>query len=553
MNFAPQSDPLLDVTRFAMGAPPGQSFGPALISHSAISPDSRHIAFLAATSGAAPNLWVRAMDQTESRMLPGTERATNPFWSPDGQSVAFVTDGRLLRTSLTGTPQLVARVPMGFEGGNWGANGVILFGSTRNGIFSVAASGGDPVPVTKPKGDEVSHQWPVWLPDQKHFLYRAANGMVYRGSTAGDPSIRLLSSDAKAEFVPPSTVLFVRDADLLAQPFDVERNELRGTPTRLAEQVRIGNFSRASFSASPTALMYQPRSSGWQVVLQVLDSEGQPVRSISLGQVRDFSVSPDGRLVAVHAHATNSADGELWLVDIERGSVSRIGAGSPHADHPVWSPDGKRLAVLDRRGLSVLPVAASGAGAVLLGNVDAIPSDWSADGKWIIYHATSATERGADIWAMPADGGSPRPVVQTPDDERNGVLSPNGRWLAYTSNESGRAEVYLQPFPPDGRKIPVSVSGGSGARWDGSNLLYWGADGRVMRAKLRAVADGLEPSAPEFLLMVPPASSAFGSGTDRVPYALLPHGGGFLRVHAPTTQTDEPLIVVLNWRSLLAP
>ena len=257
INLALRVDsPVADVIRFTIDTPPGQSFPMAAVPYAAISPDGRQIAFVAGPTGAAPELWVRAMGQTEARKLPGTERAAYPFWSPDSRSLAFVAEGRLLRSDLAGTPQLIAKVPTGFEGGNWGANGIILFGSTRTGIFSVSASGGDPIPVTKPDGDEASHHWPVWLPDQKHFLYRAGNGVVYRGSVAGDPSVRLLNSDTKIEFVPPDTVLFVRDAELMAQAFDVERNELRGTPTRIAEQIGVGNFGRASFFASPMALVY---------------------------------------------------------------------------------------------------------------------------------------------------------------------------------------------------------------------------------------------------------------------------------------------------------
>jgi len=552
MNLAPRSDPQpADVMRFTIDAPAGQTFGPSL-TYGAISPDARHIAFLAGPIGGAQALWVRTLDQPQARKLPGTDRATYPFWSADARAIAFVVDGRLLRSDLTSPPQLITRVPIGFEGGSWGTNGIILFGSIRAGIFSVAASGGDPIPVTKPAGDDASHQWPVWLPDQKHFLYRAGNGVVYRGSTTGDPSTRLLNSDTKVEFVPPGTVLFVRGADLLAQAFDVERNELRGEPTLIAEQIGVGNLSRASFFASPLALAYQGRSAGSQIALQVLDPGGKPTRLLPLGQVRGFSPSPDGRSVAVHAHENNTADGELWLLDIARGSMSRIATESAHADHPVWSPEGKSLAVLDRTGLSVVPVTASGTATVLLRNVRAIPSDWSADGKWIIYHELSA-ENGGDIWAVPTTGGgSPRPLVQTAADEFSGVLSPDGRWLAYTSNESGLSEVYVQPFPPDGRKIPVSVGGGSAAHWEGSNLLYyWGADARLMRTTLRAVAGGLEPSVPEFVLMVPAVSTTFAQAADRHPYAVLPNNGGFLRVHAPEAQPEEPLIVVLNWRSLL--
>jgi Tol biopolymer transport system component len=546
----PESRPP-DVMRFTIAAPPGQSFGPTLIGFAALSPDARHVAFVAGPNGAAPSLWVRAMDQPEARVLSGTERAANPFWSPDGRSVAFVVEGRLLRSDLTGTPQLIARVSGGFEGGSWGSNGIILFGTTRGGVFSVAASGGDPIAVTKPEVDQISHHWPVWLPDQKHFLYRAGRGAVYRGSIAGDPPIRLFDSDAKVEFVPPGTVLFVRGADLMAQEFDVVRNEVRGAPTRIAEQIRVGNFSRASYFSSPTALMYAGAGSGLKIALQVLDPAGRTVRSLPLSQVRGFSLSPDGRSVAVHAHENNTTDGELWIVDIARGSTSRIAAGTLHPDHPVWSPDGKSIAIVQRTGLSIVPAVGSGPGTVLVRNASANPSDWSADGKWIIYHDYSDPERKGDIWAIPAaDGGSPRPLVQTADNEFGGVVSPDGRWLAYTSDESGRNEVYLQPFPPDGRKIPVSVGGGSIAVWDGNNrLCYWAADGRVMRSTLRAAGGGIEPGEPEFVLMVPAVSTTFFAESDRVPYALLPNGG-FLRVDAPV-MSEEPLTVVLNWRSLL--
>ena len=268
-------------------------------------------------------------------------------------------------------------------------------------------------------------------------------------------------------------------------------------------------------------------------------------------------MSPDGALLAVHAHDTDSPNGELWILDVNRGTRSRIDDGTTHDDWPIWSPDGKRLAVASgtggRGGLSLLTVGANPLRDQLTTELVPIQlTDWSSDGKWLLYNNQFDQVRGSDIWALPLSGDrKPLPLVQTARDERGGKLSPDGKWLAYTSNESGRPEVYLQAFPPDGRKIVVSANGASSARWqDDRTLYYWQLDGRVMRVDF-AMNDATmlpRPAAPVFDLA--PISSVYTAQGGRVPYDLLPSGRGFVVVQA-SDAAERPLVLLLNWRSTL--
>jgi eukaryotic-like serine/threonine-protein kinase len=548
------SAPNGEVIRFAIAPPENETFGSLTVSAS-VSPNGRHIAFV---TGAPGSLWVRSLDQPRATRITGTEGALTPFWSPDSSAIGFFADRRLMRTDLAGiAPQLIARVPPNSEGAAWGANGTILFGTNNAGIFSVPASGGNAVAVTTQSQDEGAHHWPVWLTDHRHFLYRAATGMVFVAEVGVGAATPLLRTDAKAEFVAPDIVLFVQGQDLLAQRVNMTDFTLRGTPTLVASQLRVGNRSRASFSSSAGTLLYRHRpEQGDGTSLQVLDGAVKPLRDLALGQVRRFTASADGRFLAVHAHETNTADGEVWIVDVRRGSKSRTGLDGAHFDDPVWSPDGTQIVVSSgRKGLFRATVGVGNAREPLYdAHPDARPSDWTRDGKWIIFQAVSRPGQDSDIWGLPTTGPQePQPLVRTPFDEGDGVVSPDGRWLAYTSNESGRREVYLQPFPGDGRKQPVSIGGGAGPRWDDKGrLYYWSLARQIVRVTVTSTRQALEIGEPEPLfqqLEMIDQNFLFENGS--TPYAILPNGKGYIRARVSGSGVDNPMQIVTHWQSLI--
>ena len=550
--------PALEPTsRFAIAPPDGQTFGSAQAApFPVMSPDSRRIAFLAGPAEGAPSIWVRSLDQLEPQRLAKTESAERPFWSADGRALGFTSGSRLLRVDLTGgSPQVICELPASsIEGASWGSNGLILFG-TAEGIFRVAASGGVPERVTTLAANEGAHQWPVWLPDQRHFLYRAANGSIFRAASDGGTPVTLFNAESKVEFAAPDHLLFMRGTALMAQAFDPDRGELRGEPGLLVDPVRIGVAGRAAFSVSPSLLTYRSGPASAALEWDVFDRDGRAIRSLPLTQLRNFSLSPDGSVIAVHTHESNTANGELWALELQRGTLTRLTPGTSHDDFPVWSPDGRRLAISsDREGGGIWIIPADGATAP-----ERIvthywrPTDWVVDGDWIVYHGSSP-QTGTDIWAVsPSGDRKPRVLVQTRYEERNGVVSRDGRWLAYTSNETGRPEVYVQPFNAPGGKTLISTAGGSHARWDpnGRSLYYWAAEERVMRVPIRIDEGGIRPGDPQPMLPLKGTGGQFGASNDRSPYVLGPNGMGFIGVQAASVKGETPLTIVLNWRELL--
>jgi Tol biopolymer transport system component len=545
------------VTSFELQAPAGYLFGVAQAApYPAVSPDGERIVFLAAREGLAPSLWIRAFRDTAAIALPNTDNAHLPFWSPDSRSIAFFKAGRLYRLDINGgSPQLICELPASSgEGGAWGESGIILFGSIVGGIYRVSTSGGTPQTVTSPSGDEQSHHWPVWLPGERRFLYRTGQGSVFLASLEGATRQKVVDANSRVEYVEPGLLLYVRGSSLVAQPFDASRGELHGEASVLVESLRLGNIAgRAAFSAASDTIVSRPATFDITFKWDVYDEHGKPIQSLPLKALRSFSLSPDGSQVAVHSHELGAGGGELSLVQLDRGAVTRLNRAPFHDDFPVWSPDGRRLAITDFTGIMIIRADSTGDRDVLLGNDTARPTDWVPGQDWIIYH-TFSPETENDIWALPLAGDrKPLVLIQTRFSERNGVVSPDGEWLAFTSNESGRAEVYVQKFPGGGRKLAVSMAGGSHARWDphGRFLYYWAPDDRVMRVPLDLRRPTLQPGSATPVLTLKNTGSQFGTGNDRSPYIVGPKGLGFIAAQGEGAPLDPRLTVVLNWRRLL--
>ena len=560
--------------RFTIGEPTEATFygGPAYAPGVAISPDGRHLVFMATRAGGSANLlWVRSLDSAEPRVLTGTEAGTFPFWSPDSKSIAFFAQGKLRKIDVTGGPaQTLCDAPAG-EGGTWNRDGVILFApDSAGGLMRVSAAGGRPTVVTKPSAadKESSHRWPDFLPDGRHFLFLSEPGNVVRvGSLDSADFTHLVNADSRAIYAAGS-LLFVREDTLVAQPFDAGRLQTTGDAVPVAEGVRVNPANgRAAFAASSTGvLVYRTGTSTLPVQLTWFDRTGRETGKV--GQVKDyrtFDLSPDGKRIAAHIHeplgASSAGGGGLWLLDPTRGTESRFTFSGAHDTDPRWSPDGSRVVFTssrpgERPNLYVkLAGGATPEELALKNDAGKSAHSWSTDGRFIVYDTIAAGGTTSDVWVLPiAADRKPFPFVSTPAREGQGVLSPDGKWMAYTSNESGQFDIYVQPFPATGGKWLVSTGGGVEPRWrgDGKELYYVStAAQKMMAVDVKTEGAMFMASVPHTLFSVPgirtggPETGYAGS------YSVSKDGQKFLVAIQPIAGVSNPLSMVLNWTAML--
>jgi Tol biopolymer transport system component len=533
----------------------------------ALSPDGRWLVYSASTTGARSSLWLRPIEELEARVLPGTEDAQYPFWSPDGAWIAFFAEGKLKKTPAFGGPaQALVDVPDP-RGGSWGADNTILYASGSTPIARIDASGGVTTDVTKLDASrkETTHRWPVWLPDGRHFLFTirsssVENSGIYMGSLDGPPQKLGIGSDGAVGYAAPGYVLFLEGTTLFAQRLDANRFELAGQPIPIAEHVGNSTNGFGSFSASTTGMLAYAGTLSRIGRLTWFDRSGNQVGTIGTeGEYIDFRFSPDDQRLAVSLIDPKTANPDIWLADITRGgNMSRFTFGPRVNATPIWSPDGTRIVFRTTRrgGLVEFYEKSAGSGGsevpVLLDEVqraagapslNTVLSDWSPDGRNLLYslNTTSRTE----LWLLPlVDDRKPVPFLTTQSDNMHATYSPNGHLVAYTSNESGRFDVYVQTFPLSDRKWTVSTTGGSEPRWraDGREIFYLSED-----RKLMAVSVGPGPS-----FGVPKALFQTGVVAERVTpyrihYAPNRDGSKFL-VNTQSGDTPSTSIsVVLNW------
>lgn len=606
-------------TRFTVSAPPEVTMNvTASVTVSvAVSPSGRQIAFVAAPrTGGPPLLWVRPLDALESRSLAGTEGAVFPFWSPDSRFIGFFAQGKLKKIDLSGGgPQILCDAPFGV-GGTWSSDGTIVFApSVSSGLFRVSAAGGQPAAVTTlDAGQEATHRWPAFLPDGRHFLYVAQpNTTIYVGSLDSPERTRVLAADSKALYAPSGHLLFVRLNTLFAQRFDSQRLELAGDAIPVAEPVgvQLGNTAAgAALSVSDDGeLVYRTGLLGSNISqLTWFDRAG---RSIGLvggpADYRAVELAPDGRRIAEHPHDL-TIGGDTWLFDLVRGTSSRFTFGG-HTTNAIWSPDGTRIVFGSNRPASgEAPADALYGGAFNLYEkradnsgdptllLDAVaakqtptwkqPTSWSPDGQLIVYEAFDP-KTSWDLWALPlsgdrpstrsassgstvssvepsassgrpelVEGRKPRPLVHSEFQELEGQISPDGRWLAYTSDESKRWEVYVRPLSEAAGKWQISTTGGRFARWrgDGKELYYFSADRKLMAVDVGTSGSAFDVGIPKALFDVRVAGNFLqgnpisAQAKTPFPYAVARDGQRFL-VIADTSQqqTETPMTVVMNW------
>jgi serine/threonine protein kinase/Tol biopolymer transport system component len=545
--------------------PPAQSTINLLASISipALSPDGRRIAFVASGQDGKDRLWVRLLDGLEARTLAGTEGVLYPFWSADSRSLGFFADGKLKKIDASGgPPEVLCDAPAG-RGGTWNREGVIVFSSQPGlGLSRISAAGGAPTAATHLDAShgEMSHRWPQFLPDGGHFVYTVLavatperTGGIFLGALGSTDRQRLVDARSNAAYAEPGYLLFARDGALVAQPFDAGRGRLTGDALPLVERVQtFPAVAAAAFSVSESGLLaYQAGTTDERSQILWFDRTGKQTETgIPAGAVDSPRLSHDGRRIAFRIE-DRQGRGDLWIYDVAHRLSSRFTFDAGNEFGPVWSPDDTWIVFSSDRtgGGDLYRKAASGAGAeeLLFGSPDRkTASAWSRDGQFVLFGAFAATTL-ADVWSLSLSDRKPTPVVQTEFFEGGGQLSPDGGWLAYHSNESGRMEVYVQPFPGPGPKRRLSRDGGMYARWrrDGKELFFVSADRMLMAVDMKggrtiAVGD------PEALFPARPRARTLDYG-----YDLAPDGQRFLVNVTSADEIVSPITLVVNWQAAL--
>jgi serine/threonine protein kinase/Tol biopolymer transport system component len=555
--FAPEARLEIATPLAPGGGIAGRPVQPAV----AISPDGLKIVFSAYLDGRLV-LWLRSIESVTAHPLAGTDTAVLPFWSPDSRSVGFFADSQLKRIDIDGgTIRTLTRATFGL-GGAWNSDGTILFTPLFSGpIYRISAAGGEATVVTQLASGQVSHWYPRFLPDGRHFLYVVAGrtdaNAIYVGDLDGSKPRRLVDAELADVHLSSNRLLFVRQGTLFSQPFDVSALTLTGSPAPLAEQVATVSASRAG----PVLYRTTPRPGRRQLVW--LDRSGKEISRVGSpdgsrmpeGSDTDIAISPDGRYVALSRMVDQNHD--IWLLETARGVLSRFTFDTAAEYSARWSPDGRRVVFTsDRNGvfdLYVKPASGAGSEELLLATpVNKSPIDWSPDGRVLLFRSTDPVT-SHDLWALPLYGDrQPFPVARTNFIEAFAQFSPDGRWLAYQSNESGRTEVYAQPFPGPGAKLQISTNGGAQMRWrrDGRELFYLGLDSRLMAVPIRKAdtGEGLIAGEPMPLFTahvgdIVPLQSGYS-----ISYIISPDGQRFLMDTIVEEPAAAPITVILNWK-----
>jgi Tol biopolymer transport system component/predicted Ser/Thr protein kinase len=547
-----------------------------------VSPNGKWVVLPAVGKDGVTRMWLRALDSVEVRPLIGTEsgNALPPpvFWSPDSRFIAFSSTpgpfapGQLKKLDISGGPaQTICDVLAAVSGGTWGPDGTILFAANRagTGIFRVPAAGGTAIPATV--ADVVrrdsAHRYPKFLPDGRHFLYlRATPEFARQGLVVGSidlpadqqPDTILMSTDRQAFYAPPMAgvpgrLVFLRDTTLFAQPFDPTRFQLSGEPVPIADQV--GSFPAANaglFSVSDTGVLaYRVGAGGRQVQLTWFEVDGKTSGVVGdKGNYTDPTLSPDNSRVAVTQFDQTSGNSNIWVLDVMRGTSVKVTFAAGRNAFPIWSPDSKKVAYASNRDgfLDIYARNADGSGddtVLLKSGADKQPRAWSNDGRFILFTSFDAKTQN-DIWALPLEGErKPFPVIAGPANDNAPALSPDSRWLSYTSDESGTPETFVVPFDAEkgkpassGGKWLVSKGGGVNPVWVDHQLFYGTLTLQQMAVDFTAETI-FKAGIPRPLFQFPYLSR----------FSVTADGKRFLHITPELSSAQSPFIVVSNWQA----
>jgi Tol biopolymer transport system component len=550
---------------------PGTNFPPASnatvsAAQLALLPDGRALVFVAAQRNDRPRLWLRSMDDVEPRPIAGSEGASYPFWSPDNKWIGFFADGKIKKVLAAGGPaQVISESENNQAGATWGPQDIILLGNPIGPIKKVSASGGpiEDATALQPDRKEVNHRWPQFLPDGRHFLYLVRASLpgqpgVYLGSLDGRVKKQLIQSDWTAMYA-AGHLLYMEANILMARRFDVSSLQVTGDPVVVAERVGSSTSGFAAFSASHTGQLAYAAPTIDVGKLTWMDRSGKPGATVgSEAGYIDFRLSPDESRLAVAIVDQAVGTPDVWLTDLTRENASsRLTSNSWTDAGPVWSPDGTRIAFRSNRSGSndIFVVTAGGGGVeqpllpgVLRDRSRGSPTDWSP--KDHIIYSENNPQTGQDLWVLDQVARKPMAFVPGPSDQIHGSFSPDGRFIAYSSNEDGRFEVFVRTFPASDQKWQVSVSGGFEPHWsaDGRELFFLSEDLTLMSASITTAPTFHQPGTPErlFQTQVPDGVSPY-----RTRYQVSRDGKRFLVYTQTNSNARTAITTVLNWTAAL--
>ena len=536
-----------------------------------LSPDGTRVAFAARAPKESNSIWIRRLDSVTAEKLAGTDGAYAPFWSPDGKFIGFFSDGKLRKISAAGGPVTVLADAPNARGGAWGGGNVIVYAPDyRDSLWKINADGGTPSRATTlDPSKHTTHRWPTFLPDGKHFLFFATNHAggrredngIYLGALDGDAGRFILATEGNALYS-SGYILFHLQNALMAQKFDPDRGTLSGEPITLANDVQHdgGTFHTVFTVADSRTLLYEPGSENGtgNTDIQWMDRSGKVLSRVAEpGVYRGGALSPDGRRLAV---SLGNPKSDIWVFDLEHNTRTRLTFDDATHLMPSWSPDGKRVAYMTQfgaysmSGTALRDRPASGSGEEE--EIRTVKDDhglpvsvswpqWSPDGRYLVYMQQSGPT-GTSIWAVPtAPGGNPQLIVK-PESASGRVtffhISPDSHWLAYSSYDGGREEIYVTSFPSGNGRWQISREGGTFPVWrhDGREIYFVGYAIQLIAAGVRPLADGFEVGSTQSLFEV---RNVLAVGA---PFDISPDGKRFLVLSQPT-MSPSPMMLVLNW------
>jgi Tol biopolymer transport system component len=519
----------------------------------AISPDGRMIVFSGVAEGKVA-LYLRALDALDVQRLTGTDDASLPFWSPDNRNIGFFSGNKLKKVDITGgLPQTLCTATEGL-GGSWNRDGVILFGIGGKGLQRISAAGGEPTPVlpVDSSHNEIDHDYPLFLPDGKNFLYYSYKGNrgaaeIYMGSLQGDRKL-LFRNDSNVAYV-NGYLFFARGFTLMAQAFDASKLVLTGEPFTVMENVAFSansSYSHFSIADNGTLVFSQGNDLGRQLVW--FDRSGKQIATVGPpGTYNDIVLSPDGKRAAMQK--IDGGNSDIWIMDLERGVPVRFTFGTSAEDNPSWSADGRFLVYSssseDKTTFFKKNSNGTGTEEAIYQPTGGIDdgTDLSPDGKYLLFEVVGQKTL-SDVWLLPLDGsGNARPLFGSEFAEFHAHFSPDGRWVAYASSESGRPEIYVQSFPLAGGKWQVSTGGGAQPHWrrDGKELFFMAPDRKLMAVDVK-LGSTFEMGTPAPLFQTQVSGS-----TSPNRYDTSANGQRFLVNSSVQESVRTPLVVILNW------